>query len=363
MEHLRAPRPAIGKGHIPKPDAAAVQIRLLLRLRELGQVQQLPGVLHRKLHTLHGVDECGSSHERGDDAQGHHQAERHLSWVQHPGLVKIDAHREGPQQGGGQDGQAQIHGGPGAAEPVQGKVPERAHSLGELGVGSLPLAEGLDHLDALHIFHDDAVDMVVGRHIGGIVLVVGPHSRRHGDQGHWDGHQQGQSHPPVDGEHGDDDRQGQKQVRAQLWDHVGQGRLHILDAVHDGALHGPDGPGFHLAQGRPHELICHLEAKALQNGIGGYMGQHGGQGIARHLDGVACQAHPTPQQDALQARPTLHKQPQDLIDSQIRHKASCHADHRQGHRGGHFAPAGSGIGEQDAQPGPFFHRQDSSQKK
>ena len=292
-----------------------------------------------------------------------HQAERHLSWVQHPGLVKIDAHREGPQQGGGQDGQAQIHGGPGAAVPVHGERLEGGHRLGELLIGPLPLAERLHHLNALYIFHDHAVHMGVGLHVGGVILVIGPHPEGHGNERHRDGHQQGEAHPPVDGEHGDDHDQRQQKIGTEFRDHVGQRRLHIFNTVHNGAFHGANGPAFHLAQRRPHQPVRHLKAQTLQNRVGGYMGQHGGQGISRHLDGIAGQTHAAPKYNALPVRLTLQKEPDDLINAEIRYEAPGHTENSQYHRPCHLPPAGCGEGEQDTEPSSFLHVQYSSQRK
>ena len=45
------------------------------------------------------------------------------------------------------------------------------------------------------------------------------------------------------------------------------------------------------------------------------MSQHGGQGVARHLDGVARQAHAAPEQNTIPVRLPLQKQPDDLIDA------------------------------------------------
>ena len=205
--------------------------------------------------------------------------------------------------------------------------------------------------------------MGVGRHVGSIVLVISPHPEGHGDQGHGNGHQQGQPHPPVDGEHGDDHHQGQQNIGTEFRDHVGQRRFNVLNPVHDGALHGADGPGVHLSQRRPHKPVRRLEAQTLQDGVGGYMGQHGGQGVARHLDGIARQAHAAPEQDALPVRLPLQKQPNDLIDAKVWHKAACHTKDGQHHRGGHLPPAGRGEGQQDAEPSPLFHTQHSSQRK
>ena len=106
-----------------------------------------------------------------------------------------------------------------------------------------------------------------------------------------------------------------------------------------------------------------LEAQALQNGVGGYMGQHGGQGVARHLDSVTRQAYAAPEQDTLPAGLPLQKQPDDLIDAEIRHKAARHTEDGQHHRGGHLPPAGRGEGQQDAEPGSLLHTQHSSQRK
>ena len=362
VEHL-FPIAAVGEGHIPQLNIAAMEGRFPLHLGQLGQVQQLPGILHSKLHALHGVDEGSGAHEGGHNPQRQHQAQRHLGRVQHPCLIEIDPHGERPQQGSGQDGQAQVHGGPGAAEPVHRKITEGSHRIGEFLIGPLPLAEGFDHLDTLHILHNDAVHMGVGRHVGGVVFVISPQPKCHGNQCHGDGHQQGQPHPPVDGKHGDSHHQGQQDVGAQLRDHVGQGRLDVLDPVHDGALHGADRPGVHLSQGRPHKPVRRLEAQALQNGVGGYMGQHGGQGVARHLDGVTRKAYAAPEQDALPAGLPLQKQPDDLIDAKVWHKAARNAENSQHHRGGHLPPAGRGEGQQDAKPGPLLHTQHSSQRK
>ena len=363
VEHFLSIAAAVGEGHILQLNTASIQGRILLRLGQLGQIQQLPGVLHRKLHALHGVDESGGAHERGHDPQRHHQAQRHLSWVQHSCLIEVDPHGQRPQQGGGQDGEAQVHGGPGTAVPVHGERLEGGHRLGELLIGPLPLAEGLHHLDALHILHDDAVDLGVGFHVGGVVLVIAPHPKGHGDQGQGDGHQQGQPHPPVDREHGDDHHQRQQNIGTEFRDHVGQGRLDVLYPVHDGALHGPNGPGLHLPQGRPHKPVRRLEAQTLQNGVGRHMGQHGGQGVARHLDGVTRQTHTAPEQDVLPVGLPLQKQPDDLIDTKVWHKATRHTEDGQHHRGGHLPPAGCGKGQKDTKPGPLLHTQHSSQRK
>lgn len=52
--------------------------------------------------------------------------------------------------------------------------------MGEFLIGPLPLAERLHHLNALYIFHDHAVHMGVGLHVGGVILVIGPHPEGHG---------------------------------------------------------------------------------------------------------------------------------------------------------------------------------------
>ena len=319
--------------------------------------------LHSKLHTFHGVDEGGGAHQGGDDSQGQHQAERHLGRVQYPRLIERDTRRKRPQQGGRQNGQAQIHGGPGAAEPSHGEVPEGGHRLGKFLIGPLPLAERFHHLNALYIFHDHAVHMGVGFHVGGVVLVVAPHPEGHGDERHRNGHQQSKAHPPVDGKHGDDHDQRQQKIGTEFRDHVSQRRFHIFNTVHNGAFHGANGPAFHLAQRRPHQPGRHLKAQALQNRVGGYMGQHGGQGISRHLDGIAGQTHAAPKYNALPVRLTLQKQPDDLINTKIRYKASGHTENRQYHRPGHLPPAGCGEGEQDTEPSSFLHVQYSSQRK
>ena len=362
-KHLLALRTAIGKRYIPHLDAAAFQMDILLRLRELGQIQQFTGVLHCKLHAFHGVDESGGAHQGGHNSQGQHQAERHLGRVQYPRLIERDARRQGPQQGGRQNGQAQIHGSPGAAEPSHGEVPEGGHRLGEFLIGPLPLAERFHHLNALYIFHDHAVHMGVGLHVGGVILVIGPHPEGHGNERHRDGHQQGKAHPPVDGEHGDDHDQRQQKIGTEFRDHVSQRRLHIFNTVYDGAFHGANGPAFHLAQRRPHQPVRHLKAQALQNCVGGYMGQHGGQGISRHLDGIAGQTHAAPKYNALPVRLTLQKEPDDLINAEIRYEAPGHTENRQYHRPGHLPPAGCGEGEQDTEPSSFLHVQYSSQRK
>ena len=93
------------------------------------------------------------------------------------------------------------------------------------------------------------------------------------------------------------------------------------------------------------------------------MGQHGGQGVARHLDGVTRKAYAAPEQDALPAGLPLQKQPDDLIDAKVWHKAARNAENSQHHRGGHLPPAGRGEGQQDAKPGPLLHTQHSSQRK
>ena len=99
-------------------------------------------------------------------------------------------------------------------------------------IGPLPLAERLHHLNALYIFHDHAVHMGVGLHVGGVILVIGPHPEGHGDERHRDGHQQGKAHPPVDGEHGDDHDQRQQKIGTEFRDHVSQRRLHIFNTVY-----------------------------------------------------------------------------------------------------------------------------------
>ncbi|CDD29067.1 unknown [Firmicutes bacterium CAG:94] len=205
--------------------------------------------------------------------------------------------------------------------------------------------------------------MGVGFHIGGVVLVIAPHPESHGDQCKGDGRQQSQSHPPVNGKHGGDHHQGQQDVGTEFRNHVGQGRLNVLDPVHDGALHGADRPGLHLSKRRPHKPVRCLEAQTLQDGVGGHMSQHGGQGVARHLDGVARQAHAAPEQNTIPVRLPLQKQPDDLIDAEIRHKAARHTEDGQHHRGGHLPPAGRGEGQQDAEPGSLLHTQHSSQRK
>ena len=90
-EHLLAPHPAIGERHIPHLNITVFQTEHLLRLHELGQIQQFTGVLHCKLHAFHGVDEGGGAHQRGHDSQGQHQTERHLGRVQDPRLIERDA--------------------------------------------------------------------------------------------------------------------------------------------------------------------------------------------------------------------------------------------------------------------------------
>ena len=51
------------------------------------------------------------------------------------------------------------------------------------------------------------------------------------------------------------------------------------------------------------------------------MGQHGGQGIASHLDGIASQTHAAPKYNALPVRLTLQKEPDDLVNAEIRYEA------------------------------------------
>ncbi len=131
---------------------------------------------------------------------------------------------------------------------------------------------------------------------------------------------------------------------------MGQRRLHIFNTVHDGAFHGANGPAFHLAQRRPHQPVRHLKAQALQDRVGGYMGQHGGQGISRHLDGIAGQTHAAPKYNALPVRLTLQKEPDDLVNAEIRYEAPSHTENSHYHRPGHLPPAGCGEGEQDTEP-------------
>ena len=178
--------------------------------------------------------------------------------------------------------------------------------------------------------------MGVGLHVGDVILVIGPHPEGHGDERHRDGHQQGEAHPPVDGEHGDDHDQRQQKIGTEFRDHVSQRRLHIFNTVHDGAFHGANGPAFHLAQRRPHQPVRHLKAQAL---------------------------HAAPKYNALPVCLTLQKEPDDLINAEIRYEAPGHTENSQYHRPGHLPPAGCGEGEQDTEPSSFLHVQYSSQKK
>ena len=72
VKHFLPIAAAVGEGHIMQLNIAVIERRVLLRLGQLGQIQQFPGVLHRKLHALYGIDESGGAHERGHDPQGHH---------------------------------------------------------------------------------------------------------------------------------------------------------------------------------------------------------------------------------------------------------------------------------------------------
>src|SRR5699024_11641373 len=64
LKHFLPIAAAVGEGHIMQLNIAVIERRVLLRLGQLGQIQQFPGVLHGKLHALYGIDESGGAHER-----------------------------------------------------------------------------------------------------------------------------------------------------------------------------------------------------------------------------------------------------------------------------------------------------------
>ena len=103
------------------------------------------------------------------------------------------------------------------------------------------MVKSLYHLDALHILHDDAVDLGIGRHVGGILFVVGPQARRHGDQRGRNRSKGGKAHSPVHGKEGNHHHDGQQHIGTQFRYHVGQRRLNVLDPIHNGTLEGTDG--------------------------------------------------------------------------------------------------------------------------
>ena len=348
--------PAIREGHIPQSDTAAGEAGGLGRLGQLLQIQQMPSVPDGKFHALHGIEKGCSLHQRGHDTQHQHQAQSQPGRVQDAGLIQGDPNWQGGQQRGRQDRQAQVHGLPGAAEPIQREVTKTGHCPDEFLIGGAALVESLYHLDALYILHDDTVDLSIGCHIGGILFVVGPQARRHGDQRGRDRSKGGKAHPPIHGKEGDHHHDRQQHIGTQFRYHVGQRRLNVLDPIHDGAFEGTDGLRQHTPQGGVHQLMGHLTAQALQNGVGRHMSQHSRKGVKSHLDRISRQTHSSPSEKLRSGGRLMDKQAKDLIDPQIRHKAPHHADNCAYNRQDQLSPAGTGKGEQDGQPAALFHK-------
>ena len=78
-----------------------------------------------------------------------------------PAVCQGQGHRQGADEGGGEEGEAELHGGEGGSSATSPqKTRKSLDGGGVLLVGDAGPAEGLDDLDALDVLHDGAVHVV-----------------------------------------------------------------------------------------------------------------------------------------------------------------------------------------------------------
>ena len=248
---------------------------------------------------------------------------------------------------------SQLEGHPGGGEPFDYEGAVAGDGLGVLVVGGPRPAKGFDNLDSLNVLHDGAVHGCVGLNILIEVFPADLKSQNHADQGEGDRRQGRQRQTPVNARQGNQAYNRQSQVSHPLGNHVGQRRLNVLDLIHHQVLDLPDRVGGHFPQRGVEEPVRHPQPQALQNVIGGVVGQHGGKAEAENFYQIGPQRQAAPGQNALFPKRPGGKgldQPEYAVVGQ---KSCRYADNGQNHRASEPLPTRPGVSEQAGKPALF----------
>ena len=354
MEHLVLFLAGVGETDVSQRHVGVPDISPLFRLGKLRHFQKLLQILHGELHLPHVFGEhlqLGQGAYHGD---GQHDGQRGLRGGDGALSGQRQRHRQRADEGGGEQGEAQLHGGKGGGQPFHHEGAEIVDGGGVLLIADAGTAEGLDDLNALDVLHDGAVHVVGGLVIFLEVLAADLEGQAHAEEGQGERHQRGQRQTPVDAQQRDDADDRQHHMARALGDHVGQGRLQIFDLVHHHALDLADGVVLYVAQRRVEEAVGQPQAQTLQNGIGHGVGGAGEQAEQQDLHHVGQQRQQAPSDGQRRRGRPVHEQTDERVHAVERHKAQHDAEHRQHDGQGQALLFTAGIGEKRACPAFLF---------
>ena len=234
MQHLLVP---VGKAHpFQRNGAVCRQLRGRSRALQLLLLQNVRRLAHDGAH-LGQIVGIGKGGQQGlHHAEGKHDDRQKVLHRQAPVHIQQAAHRQHPQQRGGEDRHARRLAEQIAAHPVDKAVGPLLCGGDELGVAGLGLAEGFDDLDAADVFHGGVVQRLGGSNgaLKVFLIVVEHGHQRRAAQRHHDQH--GKAHPPVYQKQQRQHRQRAHDIGGHLRQQVRQRGLDGVYPLHDDIL-------------------------------------------------------------------------------------------------------------------------------
>ena len=289
----------VGEVHARKLDARDVSSwcgwgRGTLGARLLPLVKHLGDLVNGGAHLSERIKETDGGVQRREHAYreyGHEHEGRRV----YPTLGEHEAaHGKHRDEGCRRDGEREVLPDLAMSHPIDEGVGVVVNRAGESLVGARRATEGLDDLDAVHVFDRGLRHVVGGRDRAAVPLLKVPHHLAVGEHRNRNGNEGDERECPVERQHVHDDDHRHEQIARHLWNDMSQGRLDAVGLLDHDVLERARRRVEHVAHGHAGEL-ARQEATYLGDGPERCHVRDGrGHVVKDDVDGIARRGKGTP---------------------------------------------------------------------